>query len=381
MAIPISYASVTAMVRQVKGSMRPLYVPQSYVPGGKLQVDFGEMDIILRGELTAVYLFCARLCCSCHPLVLAYRRQNQDSFLDGLYRVFTELGGVRREVIFDNARVAVASGSGARATLQRRYELLRVHYGFVPVFCNPRQGHEKGLAGNLVRRIRSQVGSPRPRVDSIRAFDELLAARCTAYEERQLRGRPGTVAERCAADPAALQPLPQQPCDPARSLTAAVSAFSTVRFDTNQYSVPSEVIRRCGVREVALRVYPEFIRILCHGRVIAEHARLYGRHQASYCLKHYLPLLCERPGPCSMRRRWWRLSVRHSTGGCSRGSTVTVRSTPRWPRTQRNRPGPLQSVPCRRRWLQGRTLPARSRERDRGCIFMTPCTDPQPKEA
>ena len=290
-----SYASVTAMVRQVKGSMRPVFVPQTYAPGVKLQVDFGEMDIFLRGELTRIYLFCARLCYSCRPLVLAYRRQNQDSFLDGRCRVFMELGGVPQEVIFDNARVAVASGSGARAALQRRYELLRVHYGFTPVFCNPRQGHEKGLVENLVRWIRNQVGSPRPRVDSIRAFDALLAERCASYEERQLRGRPGTVGERYAADRAALQPLPQQPCDPARSLTAAVSAFSTVRFDTNQYSVPAEVIRRSGVREVALRVYPEFIRIVCHGEVIAEHERLYGRHQALYCLRHYLPLLAERP--------------------------------------------------------------------------------------
>ena len=173
-----------------------------------------------------------------------------------------------------------------------------MHYGFTPVFCNPRQGHEQGLSGHLTGWIRSQAGSPRPRVDSIRAFDELPSARCTAYEERQLRGRPGTLAERCAADRAALQPLPQPPCDPARSLTAAVSAFSTARFDTSQYSVPAEVIRRSGVREVALRVCTENIGILCHGRVIAGHALCTAAIRPHTALSSICRCSASAPGPC-----------------------------------------------------------------------------------
>ena len=83
-----------------------------------------------------------RLCYSGAPLVLGYRRQNEESFLNALVRVFQYFGGVPRCVIFDNGKVAVKDGFGAHARKQAGYAALAAHYGFEAVFCNPASENE-----------------------------------------------------------------------------------------------------------------------------------------------------------------------------------------------------------------------------------------------
>ena len=83
-----------------------------------VQIDWGEATIIMDGEKEKINLFCARLCHSCAPYVIAYKRQNLESFLDAIIHTFQYFGGVPRRLIFDNARVAVKSGFGAQ--LRRR---------------------------------------------------------------------------------------------------------------------------------------------------------------------------------------------------------------------------------------------------------------------
>lgn len=148
------------------------YVPLRFVPGSAMQVDWGEAAIYLGGQRMAVNLFCARLCFSCAPFVIAYDRQNLESFLDALTRAIQFFGGVPRQVIFDNARVAVKSGFGAHAVAQEDYAQFAAHYGFEPVFCNPASGNEKGMVENLVGYIRRNVCVPH--VDNIYAVQRVL---------------------------------------------------------------------------------------------------------------------------------------------------------------------------------------------------------------
>lgn len=80
-----------------------------------------------------------------HPIVLAYRRQNEESFLDALVCVFQYFGGVPKRVIFDNGKVAVKDGFGAHAKKQAGYTSLFAHYGFEAVFCILPLATKKGL--------------------------------------------------------------------------------------------------------------------------------------------------------------------------------------------------------------------------------------------
>lgn len=142
-----SESSVRNLVHDMRAARKETqaFVPLRFAPGEAVQIDWGEATVYINGEKLVINLFCARLCHSCAPYVIAYQRQNLESFLDAIIRTFQYYGGVPRRVIFDNARVAVKSGFGAHAAAQDDYKQLSAHYGFEPVFCNPASGNEKGL--------------------------------------------------------------------------------------------------------------------------------------------------------------------------------------------------------------------------------------------
>lgn len=283
--------TVRAKVRELKEAVPIAFVPLAFSPGEALQVDWGEAVVYIEGVRQTVNLFCARLCHSCAPMVLAYRRQNEESFLEAFVRTFEGLGGVPEKVIFDNGKVAVKDGFGAHARKQAGYTALSAHYGFDALFCNPAEGHEKGLVEGLVGWARRNILIPVPRVSDFSELNAMLAERCLAYGSHRIRGKSASVGEMLREEQLALRPLPLHPFETAKCTSVRANAFSTVRFKTNSYSVPVEY----AGRTVGVKGYAEKVEVYADGRLIASHARCFGKHQSVYKLEHYMPLL-ERRG-------------------------------------------------------------------------------------
>lgn len=282
--------TVRDAVRRLRNKTQEVYVPLEFSPGEAMQVDWGEMAVYLKGEKTKINLFCARLCSSCAPMAAAYRRQNEESFLDAFVRVLKYYGGVPHKAIFDNAKVAVKDGFGSKAIMQAGYAELAAHYGFEGIFCNPESGHEKGLVEGLVGYIRRNVCVPMPRVDSIEELNNLLEQRCRKYLNHQIRGKAAKVGVMFEAEQQALWPLPIYEYEAAKKAISRVDSYSTIRYDTNRYSVD---IHYCG-KEVTVQATAETIKIIYEGKVIGEHQRCYERHKSKYKLEHYLPLLARK---------------------------------------------------------------------------------------
>ena len=51
------------------------FAPLRFAPGEAVQIDWGEATAYLNGKKMVVNLFRARLCHSCAPYVIAYKRQ------------------------------------------------------------------------------------------------------------------------------------------------------------------------------------------------------------------------------------------------------------------------------------------------------------------
>lgn len=284
-------STIRRKVREIKGSLPQAYIPLQFDPGDAIQIDWGEADIYIASRKIRVNLFCARLCYSCRPVVLAYHSQNAESFYDAIVRTFNILGGVTKRVIFDNGKVAVKEGFGAYAKMQAGYEALSAHYGYDAVFCNPAEGHEKGLVEGLVGWARRNICVPVPHVSNIHELNIILLERCQKYEKNSIRSRNATVRDLLATEREHLRPLPKYNFETACCIDARVNAFSTVRFKTNVYSVP---VRYVGLT-VSIKGYPETIEIYHKGDLISVHDRLMGKNKTSYHLDDYLPLLEKRP--------------------------------------------------------------------------------------
>ena len=280
-------STVRRYVRERRCKATEAFVPLVFQPGEAMQIDWGEASVYLGGTKQVVNLFCARLCYSDAPFVIAYRRQNSESFLDALVQTLEYFGGTPRRVIFDNAKVAVKDGFGANAEATEGYAALAAHYGFEPVFCNIASGNEKGLVEGLVGFSRRNFCVPVPKVESMEALNRMLLEQCQKYMAHQVQGKSATVEILFGVEKSALYPLPSYRYDPAKRVEAKVSAYSTVRYDTNSYSVP---VKYCG-KQVTVKALPNTIEVYSQGERIASHQRCFLHQQSIYRLEHYLPLL------------------------------------------------------------------------------------------
>jgi len=284
-------STIRRKVKEMRGSQPQVFIPLEFSPGEAMQVDWGEATIYLRGRKMTINLFCARLCSSCAPIVFAYRRQNQESFLEAFIRTFRFFGGVPEKVIFDNAKVAVKDGFGANAKKQDGYTALSAHYGFDALFCNPAKGHEKGLVEGLVGWGRRNILVPVPKINSLEELNLLLEQRCLEYLSHHIRSKPASVREMFEKERKVLRALPAYTFETAKCASVRVSSTATARFNTNDYSVP---VSHSG-KNVSVKGYAETIEIYYKGQMIASHERCFKRYASIYKLEHYLPIL-ERRG-------------------------------------------------------------------------------------
>jgi transposase len=286
-------SSMRRLVSQLRGKMPEVFIPLAFSPGEAAQVDWGTATVIIAGQKTEAHLFCFRLCNSCAPFVTAFPVEREEAFLEAHQRAFEYFGGVSRTLIYDNLKTAVKEGWGKLAKQQDQFISFRAHYAYQARFCNPGEGHEKGLVEGLVGYIRRNVLVPIPAVGSWNQLNEALLERCQGYlAEHQIRGHELSVRDAFAIEKTALTRLPVKPYDTALTQESRVDYFSTVSFDKNRYSVPVN----WASHTVTVKGRAFEIEIYHRGRLLARHQRSYGSHQTIYQMEHYLCLLEKRPG-------------------------------------------------------------------------------------
>lgn len=285
-------STVRLAVNKIKESIPKSFIPLEFDPGEALQIDWGEATVYLDGIKTKVNLFCARLCFSCAIFVMAFKHQNEESFLEGQQKAFEFFRGIPHKVIFDNAKVAVKEGFGQYAKIQNRYKVFSAHYAFHPIFCNVASGNEKGLVENLVGFSRRNFMVPVPRIKALSELNSMLNAKCIEYQQHFIQGREGSVGLRLRQELSYFYSLPKYSFDTSKTIVAKVSDYSTIRFDKNNYSVPATLIGK----ETTVKAYGNHIDIYYKSTIVASYNRIYGSGgETSYTLEHYMPLLERKP--------------------------------------------------------------------------------------
>ena len=139
--------------------------------------------------------------------------------------------------------------------------------------------------------IRRNVLVPVPRVHNWEELNAQLIAACIRYQQRTWTGQSQSVGERLRTEQACLTPLPQQPLDTARTEWLGVRWDSTMRFDHNRYSVPTELVGRT----VVVKGHSLEVEIRYGGQTVAHHERCFGRDEVRYRWEHYVSLLARKP--------------------------------------------------------------------------------------
>lgn len=268
------------------------FVPLAHPPG-EAQVDFGHAKFYLNGEETEAALFVMSLPYSDALFVQAYPRECTETFQDGHVRAFEFFGGVPTRISYDNSRIAIKKLAGAHAReLTDGFLRLASHYLFQSHFCRIKRPNEKGHVENLVGYGRRNFLVPPPKVRDFEQLNLHLRERCRADLDRQVRGKSGIKAVRLEEDVEAFRPLPGERFEAHRVELATANSLSLVRFQCNDYSVPTAWAHH----RLTVIGTVRSVRIVHDDEVVAEHTRIWNRARVSYDPVHYLALLERRPG-------------------------------------------------------------------------------------
>ncbi len=272
--------------------LRPVYLPPdpagrtTYVAGEIAQCDLWFPDITLPvgyGQVrTATQLPVLTMVCGYSrwlSAVLIPSRRAEDLFA-GWWQHVAGLGAVPRVMVWDGEG-AVGRWRAKRSELTRDCQAFRGTLGTKVIICQPGDPEAKGLVERAHDYLeRSFLPG---RVFTCPAdFNAQLQAWLQLVNRRTRRALGCAPTDRIVADRAAMLTLP--PVAPATGWRAStrLARDHYIRLDSNDYSVhPAVIGRRVEIVADLARV-----RVLCDGRTVADHERLWARHQTISDLVH-----------------------------------------------------------------------------------------------
>lgn len=143
----ISYTTVCNYLREQQGRQNTseAFIRQHYEPGSSCEFDWAAVKLNINGAIERFQLAVFTSSYSNYRYALLYKRQDTISFMESHVHFFSYTGGVYKEMVYDNMRVAVSKFVGFRHKEPTTALLtLREHYLFTHRFCNARKGNEKG---------------------------------------------------------------------------------------------------------------------------------------------------------------------------------------------------------------------------------------------
>jgi transposase len=285
-----SERTVQRILREWRRQRSEVSMPLEYRAGDLAQVDFFEVQVVVRGEQERAFLLVIRLMHSGYDFAKLYRWQDTACFLDGHVQAFAKFGGIPGRLLYDNLRPAVRKVLvGSERELASRYAKFAAYYGLDPRFARPRRGSDKGGVEARGKGIRLQHLTPIPEGDSLDEITDTLQARIDSrMHEARTRGGPAR-SELWEVERAALQPLPAHPADCSVLLECGADHQAKVRVKSAWYSVPTAWHRL----DVQARLYADRVVLSRKGEAVV-HTRV-GGNCRSIWYPHYMTELCRKP--------------------------------------------------------------------------------------
>jgi transposase len=269
--------------------LRPLFVPPDpaqrteYLPGELAQCDlwFPPADVALGFGQTGRPPVLVMVCGYSRWLsaTMIATRQSPD-LLGGHWTLLSRLGAVPKALVWDN-EAAVGQWRGGRPQLTESMNAFRGSLGIRVIQCRPADPESKGLVERANGYLETSF-LPGRRFSSPQDFnaqlqDWLVLANNRIH--RRLQARP---ADRVQADRAAMVALPPVAPIVGWRLSTRLPRDHYVRVDANDYSVhPGVIGRRIEVVTDLHRV-----RAYCDGKLVADHTRIWARHQSLTLPEH-----------------------------------------------------------------------------------------------
>ncbi len=207
-------------------------------------------------------------------------REAEDLYAGWWQLLSAQLQGVPRTLVWDGEG-AVGRWRARRPELTGGCQAFRGVLGAAVYICKPADPEAKGMLERLHDYLEKSF-LPGRVFTSPEDFNTQLAGFFTKANARTMRVLGCTPGDRVAADRAAMLPLPPVPPAAGWRRSMRLPRDHYVRLDSNDYSVhPAVIGRRVEVHADLDRVW-----VTCEGNLVADHARVWARHQSITDFEH-----------------------------------------------------------------------------------------------
>lgn len=278
----ISISTITNKIREKRDSHKECFIKQTYDYGDRLEYDFGEVKLIINGELGTYHIAVLSSPASNFRWAYLYKNQKQDVFMDSHVRFFEMMQGVFKETVYDNMKNVVTRFIGRNEKcLNEKLLSLSLYYGFDINVTNCFSGNEKGHVEGSVKIIRNKVFSKHY------CFNSYEDA-CTFLNNQLVELNKNSTIE---DEKVAL--LPYKPkLELAELRDVKVNKYSFIRIDNNFYSVPEYLVDK----QIQAKIYFDKIVIFSNLAYVCEHKKIDGVNEISIDIHHYLNTFTKKPG-------------------------------------------------------------------------------------
>ena len=281
----ISYSSIRRYIREIQDVKKEAFVRQVYEPGDIVEFDWGDIKLIIDGKMKKIQGAVFVLPYSGHYFSQLYYRQNTESFIQSHVDYFEHIGGVTRQIVYDNMKVAVKRLTGGEKEPTDALLKLSTYYVFKPRFCNVRKPNEKGHVERGVEIIKRKVFSHKIDFETLEDAQLYLNNRLIELNKKK---------EIKYNEEKALFGIKLHKLEIGDMRTCKVDKYSTIVIENNHYSVPEEYSQKA----VSVKLYPKRLMVydMKTNKVVARHERCYGFVQWKMNIEHYLQRLRKKPG-------------------------------------------------------------------------------------
>ena len=278
----ISHSAVYLEIKKIQGMGKETFIRQEYEFGDRLEYDFGEVKLVIDGEVKKYYLAVLSSPGAKFRWCYLYNNSGKEVFMDSHVKFFSMIGGVYKEVVYDNMRNVVSKFLGKNEKeLNEELVKMSLYYGFKINVTNAFSGNEKGYVEGSVKYLRNQIFATNYKFKSEEAAIEYMESQLIKLNENSF------------IEEEKKHLIPIKPAlELADIRTSVVNKYSFIQIDKNCYSVPEYLV---GMT-VTSKIYYNEILIFSNNEFVCKHKKIDGEKQISADIKHYLNTLLTKPG-------------------------------------------------------------------------------------
>jgi transposase len=278
-----SRRTVRRYVAKIRPPKQREHKPIETLPGEQAQVDWGHLGRIqVNSASLPLYAFVLCLSWSRVRYVEFITSLNMATFAACLHRAFEYVGGVPRQILFDNAKIVVSERVGGVVRYNEQLLRMAALYGFEPRACWIRDPESKGKVESNVKYVKHGFYYGRE-YTSLQDLNRQARNWLDTIANTKIHGTTGKAPfKRLSEEKRYLKPL-----DVGQSLYIIEERMATktglISIEGNRYSVPAAFARR----KVRYRRYEDRIEILDGDKVIDFVDLVAGRGQQIILDRHY----------------------------------------------------------------------------------------------